>query len=178
MHVVIAWWDGTRGAASDTARTDRSGAAGFGPEAAASLAAAYPGLRSGQWIDEPVAGREGLALIWDCADSADLFLPVISERTFGCPLRTGGPSNWTTRRAPPETPTCDRPNWSCCCAPEALTPERRAALRLPRPRATPAPGARSGAQPRSRRRRGKSARRPLTRTGRRPFRVSGAARPS
>lgn len=44
----------------------------------------YPGLRDGQWIDDPVAGWEGLALIWDCADSADLFLPVISELTFGC----------------------------------------------------------------------------------------------
>ncbi|MFD9321650.1 hypothetical protein ACFWDQ_28990 [Streptomyces sp. NPDC060053] len=84
MHVVIAWWDGTRGTASGTARTDRSGEAGFGPEAAASLAAAYPGLRDGRWIDEPVAGWEGLALIWDCADSADLFLPMISEQTFGC----------------------------------------------------------------------------------------------
>ncbi|WP_327180951.1 hypothetical protein [Streptomyces sp. NBC_01334] len=84
MHVVIAWWDGTRGAASGTARTVRSREAGFGPGTAVSLAGEYPGLRDGQWIDDPVAGWEGLALIWDCADSADLFLPVISELTFGC----------------------------------------------------------------------------------------------
>ncbi|MGW7425182.1 hypothetical protein ACWGJB_34995 [Streptomyces sp. NPDC054813] len=77
MHVVIAWWDTRRNAEAGTARPYPSGKAG-------AFAGDFPGLCTSQWITHPVADLQGLALIWDSAASADLSLPAISERMFGC----------------------------------------------------------------------------------------------
>ncbi|MEZ7007580.1 hypothetical protein [Streptomyces sp. AD55] len=75
MHVVIAWWDKHRA----TVR--------LRPPAAdpTSFTGDFPGLRSGQWITDPAAELQGLALTWDSATSAELSLPALSERVFGCP---------------------------------------------------------------------------------------------
>ncbi|MEU2338616.1 hypothetical protein ABZ770_42845 [Streptomyces sp. NPDC006654] len=97
MHVVIAWWDKRRTTAAGTARPCPSGPAGSrpagtrpagtrpaAPAVGGALPSEFPGLRSGRWITDPTADLQGLALIWDSAASADLFLPALSERTFGC----------------------------------------------------------------------------------------------
>ncbi|MFD4573913.1 hypothetical protein ACFWNK_23115 [Streptomyces sp. NPDC058417] len=81
MHVVIAWWDGRPAALPGTARPERYGSPA---RPAAPGAGDFPGLREGRRLDDSSSGREGLALIWDSAHSADLFFPVISEELFGC----------------------------------------------------------------------------------------------
>ncbi|MFF4588170.1 hypothetical protein [Streptomyces sp. NPDC001388] len=84
MHVVIAWWDKRRTAAVGTPRPHQPGQAAFRPEGPTSFTHEFPGLRTGQWITDPAADLQGLALIWDSAASAEVSLPAVSERTFGC----------------------------------------------------------------------------------------------
>ncbi|MEW2621309.1 hypothetical protein [Streptomyces sp. NPDC048106] len=82
MHVVIAWWDGTRSAgtpAKDSiARPQAPGAA------PGSCAGEFPGLRTSHWLTDPTADRQGLALLWDSAASATRSLPALATKTFGC----------------------------------------------------------------------------------------------
>ncbi|MFI8192108.1 hypothetical protein ACIF8T_25545 [Streptomyces sp. NPDC085946] len=108
MHVVIAWWDAQRPAAPGTARRGSSGEDGTRPKVRVPLTGEFPGLRDGRWIDDPTEDRQGLALIWDCADSAELSLPAISEKTFGCAPShrwafdlDGTPSGPADTRTPP-----------------------------------------------------------------------------
>ncbi|MFF4170687.1 hypothetical protein [Streptomyces sp. NPDC001744] len=86
MHVVIAWWDGTRSAEAPRATTrepaDRPEAVRVAPEA--SPAGEFPGLRTSRWLTDPKADRQGLALLWDNAASAARSLPALATRTFGC----------------------------------------------------------------------------------------------
>ncbi|MFF8591847.1 hypothetical protein ACF061_10415 [Streptomyces sp. NPDC015220] len=84
MHVVIAWWDERRTAAIGATRPHPPRPAGSRPGSPASFTGEFPGLRTGQWISDPAADLKGLALIWDSAASAELSLPALSERTFGC----------------------------------------------------------------------------------------------
>ncbi|MET8574065.1 hypothetical protein [Streptomyces sp. NPDC005012] len=84
MHVVIAWWDKRRTAAVGAPGPHPSATAGARLEDPGPLTDEFPGLRSGQWITEPTADLQGLALVWDSAVSAELSLPALCERTFGC----------------------------------------------------------------------------------------------
>ncbi|MCH0566245.1 MULTISPECIES: hypothetical protein [unclassified Streptomyces] len=87
MHVVIAWWEQHRngtGISNSTARQGMPSMSCARSEERASFTADVPGLQSGQWITDPAADLQGLALIWDSAASADLNLPDLCDRTFGC----------------------------------------------------------------------------------------------
>ncbi|KOT34179.1 hypothetical protein ADK41_26505 [Streptomyces caelestis] len=87
MHVVIAWWEQHRngtGSHAGTARQVMPSTSFARREGATALTADVPGLRSGQWITDPAANLQGLALIWDSAASADLNLPNVCDRAFGC----------------------------------------------------------------------------------------------
>ncbi|MET8975799.1 hypothetical protein ABZX85_09270 [Streptomyces sp. NPDC004539] len=80
MHVVIAWWDRRRTAETRTP----SGKPDVHPAGPASCAGEFPGLCTSRWLTDPGADRQGLALIWDSLASADLSLPTIAQRMFGC----------------------------------------------------------------------------------------------
>lgn len=84
MHVVIAWWDTRRTTAAGTVRPHPPRPADSGPQGQVPFAAEFPGLQAGQWITDPAADLQGLALIWDSAADANIFLPAIAEQTFGC----------------------------------------------------------------------------------------------
>ncbi|MFG2887737.1 hypothetical protein ACGFYV_36630 [Streptomyces sp. NPDC048297] len=94
MHVVIAWWDGTRSAgtpyadnSAGTPYTDNKESAGR-PEASgtapvSSSVGEFPGLRTSHWLIDPTADRQGLALLWDSAACAARSLPALAAKTFG-----------------------------------------------------------------------------------------------
>ncbi|WP_187284686.1 hypothetical protein [Streptomyces sp. uw30] len=86
MHVVIAWWDGTRSAGTPHADSKESAGrpetSGIGPDS--SSAGEFPGLRTSRWLTDPTADRQGLALLWDSAASAARSLPALAAKTFGC----------------------------------------------------------------------------------------------
>ncbi|NEC91788.1 hypothetical protein [Streptomyces sp. SID12501] len=84
MHVVIAWWDKRRTVEVRTLQPHPSGTSDARSMGPASHAGEFPGLRASQWITDSVADLQGLALIWDSEASADLCLPTISQRMFGC----------------------------------------------------------------------------------------------
>ncbi|MDH6228325.1 hypothetical protein [Streptomyces sp. MJP52] len=110
MHVVIAWWDKRRAAAVGTGRPHPTATAGLRPEDPVPLTGEFPGLRSGRWITDPGADLQGLALVWDSAVSAELSLPALFERTFGCApshrwafeLRDAPPRHEDTENLPAE----------------------------------------------------------------------------
>ncbi|MET9116698.1 hypothetical protein ABZX38_21255 [Streptomyces longwoodensis] len=84
MHVVIAWWDTRRTAEAGTVRPHPPRPADSIPPDKAPFTAQFPGLHAGQWITDPATDLQGLALIWDSAADANVFLPAIAEQTFGC----------------------------------------------------------------------------------------------
>ncbi|MBK3643352.1 hypothetical protein [Streptomyces sp. MBT33] len=103
MHVVIAWWDGTRSAGNT--RQESAGRPHDSGLGSCSLTDDFPGLRTSHWLTDPTADRQGLALLWDSATSAARSLPALAMRTFGC-----APSHrWAFELDTPDHPKPDGP---------------------------------------------------------------------
>ncbi|MEU0254190.1 hypothetical protein ABZ299_17160 [Streptomyces sp. NPDC006184] len=71
MHITIAWWD-----RSDIEKPK---------EAAEVCLGDYPGLLAGNPISDTERGREGLALVWETAADADVFMADLALSVNGCP---------------------------------------------------------------------------------------------